>query len=206
MSTLRITIVGAGRVGSALGTGLLRIGHQVSYALRDGSARELPAGATSRPLDGAADDADLTILAVPFGVAAQSVREVAPPAGAVIVDATNPFGAPIPDGRPSGAAYVAAAAGPDRHIVKAFNVLGAEHMAEPQLADGSRPVLPVAADDDRARALVAGVARDLGFDAVEVGGLEVAGLVEEAARYWGLLATAGGLGRDVVLVARRRSS
>jgi predicted dinucleotide-binding enzyme len=90
------------------------------------------------------------------------------------------------------------------HVVKAFNVMGAEHLADPPFADGARPVLPIAGDDPDARHRVATLAVELGFDAVEVGGLEHAHLLEEAARYWGLLAFQGGKGREVVLVARRR--
>ncbi|MCB1250195.1 MAG: hypothetical protein R2699_11940 [Acidimicrobiales bacterium] len=102
-------------------------------------------------------------------------------------------------------AEVVRAAAPDGvRVVKAFNVLGAEHMADPELRDGARPVLPVASDDERARAEVAALADELGFDAVDVGGLDAAALLEEAARYWGLLAFAGGRGRQVVLVAHQR--
>lgn len=42
-------------------------------------------------------------------------------------------------------------------VVKASNVLGAEHMAAPPLPGGHRPLLPVAADDDSAHHLVAPV-------------------------------------------------
>ncbi len=96
------------------------------------------------------------------------------------------------------------AAGTEVRVVKAFNVLGAEHMADPGLADGARPLLPVAGDDPAARARVSALAGDLGFDAAEVGGLDNAHLLEEAARYWGLLAFQGGRGRTVVLVAHQR--
>jgi hypothetical protein len=44
----------------------------------------------------------------------------------------------------------------------------------------------------------------MGFDAVPINGLDNAGLLEEAARYWGLVAFNGGLGRNFVLVARQR--
>jgi predicted dinucleotide-binding enzyme len=52
--------------------------------------------------------------------------------------------------------------------------------------------------------MVADLATTMGFDAVEVGGLDGAGTLEEAARYWGMLAYAGGRGRGVVLVAHQR--
>lgn len=204
MRQLNITIVGAGRVGRALGTNLLGLGHAVRYAVRSPRANGVPDGATTTPVDDCADGADLVVLAVPFGTVDEVVPRLGLRAGDVLVDTTNPFGAPVPAGRASAAAVVAAAAGAGVYVVKAFNVLGAEHMARPQLPDGHRPVLPVAADDPQARALVVELVGDMGFDAVDVGDLGAAGILEEAARYWGLLAFAGGLGRQFVLVAHQR--
>lgn len=197
-SALRVVVAGSGSVGRALGSNLARLGHEVRYAVRT------PDGDDTIALEGAADGADLTILAVPFDAVETVVRTLAPGDGAVLVDATNPFGRPLPDGAASGAAVVAAAAGPQVRVVKAFNVLGVEHMSDPPLTDGFRPALPVAGDDAAARRMVADIAGAMGFDAVEVGGLDAAGTLEEAARYWGLLAYAGGRGRDVVLVAHQR--
>ncbi len=193
MTTMLITLVGAGSVATALATNLLRHGHAVRLAVRPGSTRSVPDGAGRVDLGpGATHGSDLVILAVPFAVAA------------AVVDATNPFGAPVPDGHPHGLASIAATAGPDVAVVKAFNVLGAEHMAAPQLPDGARPVLPVASDDAAARRVVVELADSIGFHAVDVGDASAAPLLEDAARYWGLLAFAGGLGRRMVLVAQQR--
>lgn len=197
---LSVVVVGSGRVGTALATNLRSLGHDVRVARRS-SDDDGGIG-----IDEAAVGADVTILAVPFGAVAEVVPRLGLDAGAVLVDATNPFGQPLPAGAATGAAVVVRAAGEGVHVVKAFNVLGAEHMSTPPLADGHRPLLPVAADDEAARHLVAGLATDMGFDAVEIDGLDNAGLLEEAARYWGLLAFNGGLGRSVVLVAHQRSS
>lgn len=193
-----IVIVGAGRVGSALGANLGDLGHQVRFAVRTPSAQDHIA------IDGAAAGADLTVLAVPFDAVDSVVPRLGLVTGGILVDATNPFGRSLPAGVRSGADLVAGAAGPGVRIVKAFNVLGAEHMASPPLADGSRPLLPVASDDLTARALIVQLATDMGFDAVPIDGLEHAGLLEEAARYWGLLAFNGDRGRNVVLVAHQR--
>lgn len=196
--TRSVVIVGAGSVGTALGANLSRLGHRVRYAVRR------PRGDDQVPIAGASPGAGLTILAVPFDAVGEVVPELGLSDGDVLVDATNPFGRPLPEGFASGAAVVADAAGPGVRLVKAFNVLGAEHMATPPLPDGSRPLLPVAADDDDARSMVARLAADMGFDALEVHGLDQAGLLEEAARYWGLIAYNGGRGRTVVLVAHQR--
>jgi hypothetical protein len=197
---LSVVIVGAGSVGSALGANLRTLGHEVRFAVRS------PRTDGDIGLEQAATGADVTILAVPFAAVDDVVPRLGLGPGAVLVDATNPFGRPLPDGVNSGAELVARAAGEGVHVVKAFNVLGAEHMAAPALPDGHRPLLPVAADDDAARQLVAELAVDMGFDAVPINGLDNAGLLEEAARYWGLVAFNGGLGRGVVLVAHQRSA
>lgn len=199
-----ITIVGAGRVGCALGSNRAVLGHPIRYAVRDVAGARLPPGATAVPVNGAAEGSGLTLLAVPFATVGEVVPRLRLAPGQVLVDATNPFGAGT--GRsPSGAAVVAEAAGAGVTVVKAFNVLGAEHMAHPVLPDGHRPVLPVASDDETARQAVVDLASAMGFDAVDVGGLDAAALMEEAARYWGLLVFAGGRGRQIVLVAHERT-
>ncbi|TIC89116.1 hypothetical protein E8D34_01015 [Nocardioides sp. GY 10113] len=195
-----ITVVGAGRVGRALGDNLAALGRRVRYAVR---GDRVPPGATAVPVDGAARGAGLILLAVPFAAVGEVVPRLGLAPGQLVVDATNPFGVDT-GGSPSGAAVVAAAAGDGVRVVKAFNVLGAEHMTHPALPDGHRPVLPVAGDDPAARGAVVELAAAMGFDAVDVGGLDAAALLEAAARYWGLLAFAGGRGREHVLVSHRR--
>lgn len=197
--SLRVTVVGAGRVGRALGANLAGLGHDVRYAVRDVATSDAP-GAVALT-DGCAG-ADIVLLAVPFGVVADVVPALGLTPAHILVDATNPFGMPIQE--PSGAARVASLLPATVPLVKAFNVLGAEHMSAPPLPDGHRPVLPVASDDPAARARIAALATDMGFDGVEVGGLEAAAVLEEVARFWGLLAFAGGRGRQVVLVAESR--
>lgn len=199
-----ITVVGAGRVGRALGDNLAGLGHPIRYAVRDVPGARVPAGATAVPIDGAAEGAGLTLLAVPFATVGEVVPRLGLRPGHVLVDATNPFGAGT-GASPSGAAVVADAAGAGVTVVKAFNVLGAEHMSHPVLPGGHRPILPVASDDASARLAVVELASAMGFDAVDVGGLDAAALMEEAARYWGLLAFDGARGRQVVLVAHQRT-
>ena len=199
-----VLVVGAGNVGRALTTNLLAHGYAVRVAVRDPATAAVPEGAVAVPLPGAAAGAGTVVLAVPFAAVQDVVPALGLEPGAILVDATNPFGRAVPAGHTSGASVVAGAAGPEVRTVKAFNVLGAEHMSSPVLPDGHRPVLPVAGDDPAAVEEVARLAAELGFDAVAVGGLDVAGLTEEAARYWGLLAFAGGRGREVVLVAHQR--
>lgn len=198
-----LVLIGAGSVATALSSNALGHGLAVEHWVRD-TAAAVPAGAGVRRLADVAPVRATVVLAVPFRAVAEVVPTLPLLPGSVLVDATNPFGQAVPDGFTSGAAQAAALAPPGVEVVKAFNVLGAEHMADPGLPYGHAPVLPVAGPDGP-RAEVAALAGRLGFDAVEVGGLENAAVLEEVARFWGLLAFAGGRGRDVVLVAQERA-
>lgn len=208
----RLVVVGAGSVGRALAANARNRGHEVIISVRTPSSDRAKAavddGYTVTGFDAVAGLASVPgtaiLLAVPFDVAADVIGALVLPAGSLVIDATNPFGRPLPAGATSGIATLAAAAASELTWVKAFNVLGAEHMAAPPLADGRRPVLPVAGPDD-ARAAVVALASGMGFDAVPVGGLENAGILEDVARFWGLLAYAGGRGRGVVLTADQRA-
>lgn len=197
-----LVLIGAGSVATALSRNALGHGFVVEHWVRDVSA-EVPAGAVVRRLADVAPTRATAVLAVPFGAVAEVVPALPLLPGSVLVDATNPFGMPVPAGFASGAAQVASLAPAGVEVVKGFNVLGAEHMASPGLPGGHAPVLPVAGPEGPRRA-VGDLARTLGFDAVEVGDLGSAGVLEEVARFWGLLAFAGGRGRQVVLVAQER--
>jgi 8-hydroxy-5-deazaflavin:NADPH oxidoreductase len=59
-------------------------------------------------------------------------------------------------------------------VIKAFNNIYAKHLLErgrPR-GDGQRLALPVAGDDPRTKGIVMRVVEDLGFDAVDAGGLD----------------------------------
>ena len=197
---MRIAILGTGRVGTALGTGWTNVGHTVVY----GSRR--PSSATEDTHAGAAAGADVVVLAVPFDAAVETVAAAGNLAGKIVVDATNPVGKVR-----SGAELVAAAA-PGARVVKAFNTMGFETMADPVI-DG-RPALGlVAGDDGEAKAAVLQLAADLGFEAVDAGGLDAARMLETLAELWIHLAFRAGLrgpnavaghGRDMAFALLRR--
>lgn len=199
----RVLVVGTGRVARALAGGWRRAGFDVTFASRDPdgpsavAARAAAPGAAVRPAEDAVATADVVVLAVPFAAAAATAATLAAAhpaalAGVVLVDATNPMPT-APAGAASGAALVAAAA-PRARVVKAFNTVGAEVMADPTVA--GRPVdLLVAGDDADATATVGALAAALGFTPIVVGGLALAAEVEALARLWITLAMRRGHGR-----------
>lgn len=190
-----IAVIGAGRVGSALARGLHRAGHRVAVGVRDpDKAADLAAGGIAvAPPSEAAAAAAVVVLAVPVDALADAVASIGGAAGTVLVDATNAVGSPVPLGFDTVGAYVASLA-PGAKVVKAFNTIGAEHLADGHVG-GSRAFLPVAGDDD-GRPVVVELARDLGFDVADLGGPESVRMVEDAARLWIHLAFRCGWGRD----------
>jgi predicted dinucleotide-binding enzyme len=120
-AALSVVVVGSGTVGTAIAANLRSLRHHVRVASRT-------PGPDGIGIDGAAAGADLTILAVPFGAVSDVVPKLGLRPGDVLVDATNPFGRPVPDGLPGGTALVVQEAGDGVHVVNAFNVLGADHM------------------------------------------------------------------------------
>ncbi|MEM9748248.1 MAG: NAD(P)-binding domain-containing protein [Actinomycetota bacterium] len=204
--TERIAVVGAGTVGAHLASAFVAAGHEVRMGVRD------PAGETATDvgrrlgidvvsIDRAADGADLIVLAVPHAAVEEAVRAVAPPADAIVIDATNPVGRVLPDGADS-TLDVVAATGVASPLVKAFNTIGAEAFVSPEI-DGSPLFLPVAGDSPAAER-VADLARSMGFDALVVGGRAEARLNENVAEFWIHLAFRVGLGRDFGFARLRR--
>lgn len=191
----RIAVIGAGNVGNALGSRLAAVGHDVVYGVRRPGRRSDPAAVS---IPEAAEGAEVVILAVPWAAVRGVAEAIGDAGGAVIVDATNPFGPEPPSD--SGAERVAAWTG-SRRVVKAFNTTGFNNMADPGYGD-LRPVMPVAGDDtDRERVLE--LAAELGFDPVDAGPLANARHLESMAALWVHLARSGH-GREIAFALLRR--
>lgn len=197
---MRIAIIGAGRVGTTLGTGWTRAGHDVVYGVRDQGG-----GADRLPVAEAVTGADVVVNALPFG-AVEAVFSGLDVGDAVLVDAANPLTPAADDAeraRPdSGAERLAGWTGSTR-VVKAFNTTGSANMAEPAYPSGPAAML-IAADDEEAKAAVAGLASELGFDPVDAGPLSCARDLEHVASLWIRMAYGLGAGPGFAFAVLRR--
>lgn len=204
---MKVRLIGSGNVATALAQAAAGAGHAVSFAVRDpgadsvATALDAVPGASVVPLGDCAAGVEVLVLAAPARVAREVLAAVGDLGDTVLVDATNAF-AGVPEGYPTMAELVADAASGGR-LVKAFNVVGAEHMADPALPGGQRVFMPVAGDDAAAVAQVVGLASEMGFDAHAVGPLSAAVLLEDLARMWGAAAFGAGLGRGVAFALVR---
>ncbi len=193
---MRIGVLGSGIVGRTLAAGLAGKGHEVMIGSRDpGKLDEWAAGdgagvATGTFADVAAHG-ELLILATlwtgtesALGLAgAESLR------GKVLIDATNPLA--YRETPPPGLALGFDDSGgeqvqrwvPDARVVKAFNIVGAGHMIDPDFPDGP-PDMFICGDDDEAKATVTGLLEQLGWPVTDIGGIDGARLLEPLGMLW----------------------
>jgi 8-hydroxy-5-deazaflavin:NADPH oxidoreductase len=201
---MKITVVGAGNVGGSLGRRWAGR-HEVVFGVRDPEDPRhgglTGAGAQVAEITTASRGADVVVLAVPWSTVRDVAITVGDAGGAVLVDATNPIGPPVPASG-SGGAEVAVLTG-SRRVVKAFNTTGWENLADPVYPGPLRPFMPVAGDDPAAKRLVADLADEIGFEPVDAGGLEASATLEQLARLWIGLARSGH-GRSIAFGLLRR--
>ncbi len=178
-------IVGAGRIGRAIATHVIRAGHQVILSNSRGPAslasmvEELGANARGGTVAEAAA-APVVFLAVGWSHIREALANLPPWNARIVVDATNPFvqdgaGYRIADlgGRTS--SEVVATLVPGARLVKAFNTLPVATLAADPRHAGGRRVVFVSGDDEAAKAEVRTLIEGLGFAALDLGGLAAGG-------------------------------
>jgi predicted dinucleotide-binding enzyme len=175
---MKIAIIGAGNVGTALATSLTQAGHDVVITSRDASdaaAAAAASGATTAPTNvDAVRDADAVIPAIYAAGLPELAAEIGDAvAGTPVIDVSNrlQFGesGPTIDTTTSNAEELAALL-PKSPVVKAFNTLFAIHQVDPK-AEGIALDGYVAGDDPAAKALVLDLVGSLGLEPVDVGPL-----------------------------------
>jgi len=181
---MNIGIIGAGHIGGTLTRRLTAIGHAVHVANSRGpeSLEELAAltGAHASTVEEAVRGRDLIIVTIPEKSIPLLPEKLFSdiPADVVVVDTCNYYPQQR-DGRIDAieagmteSRWVSQQLG--RPLIKAFNNIHAEHLlrsGEPPGTPG-RIALPVAGDVQRAKTIVMAMVDELGFDAVDAGGLD----------------------------------
>ena len=181
---MRIGIIGAGNIGGTLTRRLTALGHDVSVANSRGpeTLRELvdEFGANAVTVVEAARDQAVVVVTIPeknvpglpSGLFVGANDDV------VVVDTGNYYPRQrdgridaIEDGMVE-SRWVEQQLG--RPVIKAFNNIYAQHLLEKGRPAGThgRIALPIAGDDQAAKAVVLGLVDELGFDAVDANGLD----------------------------------
>ena len=183
-----IALIGTGDVSAAFGPRLAQLGHQVIYGSRTPDrpdVREMLQatgnGATAALPGEAAARADIVMINVPWSVAEEVVLGLGDLAGKIIIDPINPR-IVDEDGYRNYPTYTSNAEriqnlAPQAFVVKAFNTISSDTMIDPEVL-GHPVTIPIAGNDAAAKQTVAGLAEALGYEAVDVGPVRYAHIVE----------------------------
>jgi len=202
---MKIGIIGAGNIGGNLTRRFTAVGHEVTVANSRGPAtlQELAqeTGATPVSVDEVALDADVVVVTIPEkNVPLLPSGFLDGAAADVVVIDTGNYYPQQRDGRieeiedgVTESRWVSDQIG--FPVVKAFNNIYAAHLvsdAKPEGAEGRR-ALPVAGDDERAKRVVMDLINEIGFDAVDAGGLDDSWRFEPATPAYGFVGDADAL-------------
>jgi hypothetical protein len=178
---MKIGIIGSGRIGGTLGGIWVKSGHEVMFSSLDleqdkALAARLGGGARAGTTREAVAFGDVLLLAVPYRAFPDLSKEVGPAMkGKVVIDVSNPIvardGEVAAQAREKGAGLAAAEFFPGARIVRAFNAIGYAKLPEFAGRPGERTGMPMAADDQKAYAVAAGLVREVGLEPVLVGPL-----------------------------------
>lgn len=177
---MKIGLIGAGRIGMNAARRFVKAGHQVALSNSRGpetledEVAELGEAARAETVEGAARFGGIVFEAVPFPAALELPAE--PLRGKVLISASNYF--PGRDGeldlRGNTQTERVADRLPGAMVVKAFNTIYYEHLAEkgnPDAPREERRVVPLAGEDEEAKRRVAALIEEIGFAPLDLGSL-----------------------------------
>ena len=196
---MKIIILGAGNIGSTLGSKWANKGHEVVFGVRDPQAEKVQAllakmgqGTTAVSISTAAANADVVVFAIPGSAMAATAAQLGSQLnGKILIDTTNNVGQPV-----MGSLDVLRQAAPDSPIFRAFCTLGWENFAVPVI-DGMQVDLFYCGDGGGEQTAVDNLITDIGLRPVYVGGVETADLLDALTRLWFIMAFQKGYGRHL---------
>lgn len=180
-SSMKIGVIGSGRIGGTLGELWLKAGHQVMFSSLDlehdrALAARLGGGAQAGTPREAGVFGEVLLISVPYAALPQLGRDLADLLkGKVVLDTCNPI--PARDGemaqeaKAKGSGIASPLLLPGARLVRAFNSVGYTKLQSEAHRAGERVAIPLAADDAAALQIAIRLVQDAGFEAVVVGGL-----------------------------------
>lgn len=218
---MKIGMLGSGRVGQAIASRLVELGHEVVIGARDpdnpraaGWVADHPGGRAGGFRDAAGHGELLFNATAGTGsLSALAATGADCLAGKVLVDVANP----LDFGRGSGTGPLAVAnddslgeqiqrAYPEVRVVKALNTMTTDVMVHPELLPGPHTLF-LAGDDPAAKQVVAGLLGEFGWpagDLLDLGGIQAARGMEMYLPLW--LSMMGAFGTTIFNVHVVRSA
>ncbi len=207
---MKVAVIGAGRMGGGFARALAARGYEVAISSRDPAhgaqlAHELGAargGGEAEAVEGAA----IVFLTIPWTAVAETLPRLGDLSGKVLVDVTNPYveGRLQPHRDTSDAEEIQRLA-PGARVVKGWNTIFSQVVNSSPDFDGQAATVFLAGDDPVAKESVAGLARDMGYDPVDCGGLSAARTLERVVGSLGTLGHQFPWGSYALKILRRPS-
>jgi predicted dinucleotide-binding enzyme len=197
---MKVGILGSGDVGRRLGDGFIDLGHSVKIGSRNPNQEKIiewiakhdKIKVSSGSFAEAASFGELNIIATSWAGTDEAIRMADPKnfAGKVVIDVTNPldFSKGMPPrlaiGYTDSAGETVQRLLPDSKVVKAFNIVGNPHFIHPDFPGGP-PTMFICGNDDAAKkTIIDNILTKLGWETIDIGGLEGARLLEPLAFLW----------------------
>lgn len=177
---MTVGILGAGNIGQAIATQMLRAGEEVMIANSRGPetlgevVEKLGRGATAATFAEVAT-CSIVAVAIPWDHIPDALEGLPEWGGRIVIDANNAvtqpdFKAADLGGRSSSEVFTELV--PDARVVKTANILLASVLAEHPVVESGRRVLFMSGDDAGAKAAVGGLFTTAGFRMVDLGPLQ----------------------------------
>ena len=213
---MKIAFIGYGNVGAPLADHLQRIGHEVTLAAVDPSSASVQKALTrNRQLRTAAPSeavrsAEVVFLATPFEAVEEALSSIAGELpGKILIDCTNPVGPRLSHGlnnKQSGSEFVQRLVS-GAQVVKAFTIYGFENLDNNSFpAYNVKPAMFFCGNDAKATQTVARLIAQLGWEPLDVGGLEQALHLEHMTLLWIRMVRVGHASPHIVWAALKRYS
>jgi 8-hydroxy-5-deazaflavin:NADPH oxidoreductase len=180
---MKISVIGAGNVGGTLGHAFAAHGHEVIFGLRDPQSEKYQgllqqSGTKAMTPTEAVKASEIVVIAVPGSAVQETIFNLGDLSGKIIIDTTNRFGVSATSVAEDIVKWTHGA-----KVVKAFNTMGFETMANPKIGE-DRLTAFVCGDDQDAKDAVIQLANDIGMDGFDAGGLVNAAYLEAMAKLW----------------------
>lgn len=197
---MNIAVLGVGNIGGTLGKKWASAGHHVVFGTRDANSRKAQVLRQALPtakIDTVANSltgAEMIVVAIPHATVAETVKQNAAAfAGKTVIDTTNNFGALVINNL---AAIQAAV--PTAQVFRAFNSLGWELFANPQVGGQTIDHFYCGPDNDR-RPVVDKLIEEIGVHPVWVGTNDAVNIVDALGSLWVTLISRRGYPRGIAL-------
>jgi len=192
---MKISIIGAGNIGSTLGRKWAAAGHEIRFGVREPDKAKYEAlrtiGEVSQVGEAAAFGG-VVLLALPGPAAADFVTQHADAlAGKIVIDATNNV-----CGAEMNVLGRLAKIAPSALPVRAFSTLGWENFADPQI--GGEQIDLFFCGSPSARRAVEQLIAEVGLRPVYIGDVDAAAALDGMTRLWFALVFGQGYGRRTV--------